>query len=276
MRPLRHEQNDGSVNTMIAFAYRNLFLCLVLAGFVAGASPAAAQSLSPSSSPAASMPKAERDKIESVVRDYILGNPEIIIEAIQSLRARDERNAREQAQANLAKLQDELLNDPDSPVGANLKGDVTFIEFFDYRCGFCKRAFPDIMKLMAGDKNIRFVYKEFPILGPDSTTASRAGLAAWILDKSKYEAFHKAMMASKGALPEARVMKYAVQSGYDVKALKKIMAEPRIDAMIAKTFKLAQALDINGTPAFIVGDDVVRGVVDLKTMKALVAKARAR
>ncbi|MBL4691273.1 MAG: DsbA family protein [Rhodospirillales bacterium] len=218
--------------------------------------------------------KAEREKIESVVRDYILENPEIIIQAIQGLREREERDSRDRAQANLVKLQGELLNDPDTPVGANLKGDVTIVEFFDYRCGYCKRVFPDIMKLVDSDKDIRFVYKEFPILGPESVTASKAGLAAWILDKSKYEAFHTEMMTAKGALPESRVMGYAAKSGYDTKALKKIMQEPRINALIEKNMKLARALDINGTPAFIIGNEVIRGAVDLKTLKTLVSKAR--
>jgi protein-disulfide isomerase len=261
---------------MIAFAFRNIFVCFLIAGiFTANASaPSAAQNMSPMASGKSPLLKAEREKIESIVRDYILKNPEIIIQAIQGLREREERDSRDRAQANLVKLQGELLNDPDTPVGANLKGDVTIVEFFDYRCGFCKRAFPDIMKLIDNDKNIRFVYKEFPILGPDSVTASKAGLAAWILDKSKYEAFHKIMMAAKGALPESRVMGYAAKAGYDTKALKKIMQEPRINALLEKNFELAKALDINGTPAFIIGKEVIRGAVDLKTLKTLVSQAR--
>jgi len=261
---------------MIAFAFRNIFLCFLIAGFLAAtaAAPAGAQNMSPKASAESPLLKAEREKIESVVRDYILENPEIIIQAIQSLREREERDSRDRAQANLVKLQGELLNDPDTPVGANPKGDVTIVEFFDYRCGFCKRVFPDIVKLIDNDKNIRFVYKEFPILGPDSVTASKAGLAAWILDKSKYEAFHKIMMVAKGALPESQVMSYAAKSGYDTKALKKIMQEPRINALIEKNFNLAKALDINGTPAFIIGNEVIRGAVDLKTLKTLVSQAR--
>ncbi len=261
---------------MIVFPFRNRILCFLMAGFLAAtaAAPVAAQNMSPIQSPESPLLKAERDKIESVVKDYILNNPEVILQAIQSLRERQERDSRERAQANLVKLQGELLHDPDTPVGANPKGSVTIVEFFDYRCGFCKRVFPDIVKLVETDKNIRFVYKEFPILGPQSVTASKAGLAAWILDKSKYEAFHKVMMAAKGALPETRVMRYAAKSGYDVKALKKAMKDPRIDVMIKKNFDLAQALDINGTPAFIIGKEVIRGAIDLKTLKKLVSKAR--
>lgn len=257
---------------MIAFAFRYLFLCFLISGFLAvtTAAPVAAQG----KTPAMSLPEGEREKIESVVKDYILNNPEVIIQAIQSLREREELKNRQQTKANLVKLQGELLSDPNTPVGGNPKGSVTVVEFFDYRCGFCKRVFPDIVKLVDGDKDIRFVYKEFPILGPQSVTASKAGLAAWMLDKSKYEVFHKVMMAAKGALPEDRVMTFAAKSGYDVKALQKVMKDPRIGAMIERTFDLAKALDINGTPAFVIGDQVIRGAVDLETLKSLISQAR--
>ncbi len=257
---------------MIAFAFRRLCLCFLIAGVLAGiaAAPVAAQG----KTPAQSLPKAEREKIESVVKEYLRNNPEVIIEAIRNLRERQERKKHEQTKANLVKLQGELLSDPDTPVGGNPKGSVSIVEFFDYRCGYCKRAFPDLVKLIESDKNIRFVFKEFPILGPQSVTASKVGLAAWILDKSKYQAFHKAMMGAKGALPENRVMNFATQSGYDVKALQKAMADPRVEATIEKTYNLAKALDINGTPAFVIGNQIIRGAVDLETLKTLVSEAR--
>jgi len=257
---------------MFNFPFRNRLLCFLIAGFLAGtaAAPVAAQGKSPTKA----LPEAEREKIESVVKDYLLKNPEVILQAIQSLRERQKTDKRLQTKTNLVKLQDELLRDPDTPVGGNPKGSVTIVEFFDYRCGFCKRSFSDLVKLVEADKTIRFVFKEFPILGPQSVTASKAGLAAWILDKSKYEAFHEAMMGSKGALPKSRVMSFAAKSGYDIKALQKTMAEPRIGAMIERTFELAKALDINGTPAFVIGDQVVRGAVDLETLKSLISQAR--
>ena len=258
-----------------------LFLRLRISGFLiaallitVGAVPSWAQSKTPAKTPAQALSASEKQAIEGVVRDYLLNNPEIIIEAIQSLRKREDRNKEAKAKANLVKFRNDLLNDPDTPVGANPKGDVTIVEFFDYRCGFCKRVFPDIMKVINEDKNIRYVFKEFPILGPESVTASKAALAAWIVDKSKYEAFHRAMMGSKGGLPESRVMKMAAKAGYDVKALKKALADPRIDKMLEKNFALAKALDINGTPAFIIGNEVIRGAIDLETIKQLVTQAR--
>lgn len=254
-------------------------LCLAL-----GALPAQAQKHSPllaqsqsglqSKAPALSLSPAERRKIESVVRDFILKNPEIVIEAIRGLQARDKRDAQARSKANLVKFHGEIFNDPATPVGGNVKGDVTIVEFFDYRCGFCKRVFPVVMKVLNADKNIRYVYKEFPILGPESVAASKAALAAWLTDKGKYEPFHRALMVTKGALPEQRVMKIAAKTGYDVKALKKTMADPRIDEMIEKNYALAQALDINGTPAFVIGDKIVRGAIDLAALKKLISQAR--
>ena len=239
-------------------------------------SPLLAQSQSglQSKAPALLFSPAEKRSFEDLIRDFILNNPEIIIKSIQSLQARDKRDAQARSKANLVKFRSELFNDPATPVGGNVKGDVTIVEFFDYRCGFCKRVFPAVMKVLNDDKNIRYVYKEFPILGPDSVAASKAALAAWLTDKGKYEPFHRALMVTKGALPEQRVMKIAAKTGYDVKALKKTMADPRINEMIKKNFALAQALDINGTPAFVIGDKIVRGAIDLAALKKLISQAR--
>jgi len=258
-----------------------LFLRPRISGFliaalliIVGIAPAWAQSKTLSKIPAQPLSASEKQAIEGVVKDYLLNNPEVIIEAIQGLREFEERDKKAKAKANLVKFQAEIFNDPDTPVGANPKGDVSIVEFFDYRCGFCKRVFPDIMKVINTDKNVRFVFKEFPILGPESVAAARAALAAWIMDKRKYEVFHQAMMGSKGGLPESRVMKMAAKAGYDAKALKKAMKDSRIDKMLEKNFALAKALDINGTPGFVIGNRIIRGAIDLETIKLLVAQAR--
>ncbi|MCH7935817.1 MAG: thioredoxin domain-containing protein [Proteobacteria bacterium] len=271
---------------MKSFPFFRRMIPALMAGLLlaAQALPAQAQNHSPllaqspsdlqSKAPALSLSPAEKRSFEDLIRDFILKNPEIIIESIQNLQARDKRDAQARSKANLVKFRGEIFNDPATPVGGNVKGDVTIVEFFDYRCGFCKRVFPAVMKVLNDDGNIRYVYKEFPILGADSLTASKAALAAWLTDKGKYEPFHRAMMVTKGALPEQRVMKIAAQTGYDVKALKKTMADPRIDEMIKKNFALAEALDINGTPAFVIGDKIVRGAIDLAALKKLISQAR--
>jgi protein-disulfide isomerase len=216
----------------------------------------------------------QKQAVEGVVRDYLTRNPEVLVEAIRALRAKQESEDRNKAQKNLASLRGELENDPTSPVGGNPRGDVTIVEFFDYRCGFCKRVFPTLMTLMKSDGNIRYAFKEFPILGPDSVVVARAALAVWKLDKAKYLAFHSALMNNRGELPERKVMKIAANNGLDVGKLRKIMADPDLEKMIRKNYQLAEALAITGTPAFIIGKRLVRGAIDLETIEQLVAEAR--
>ena len=160
---------------MVAFFLRPGISGFLIAALLitVGAAPAWSQSKTLAKTPAQPLSASEKQAIEGVVKDYLLNNPEIIIEAIQSLRKREERDKAKRTKANLVKFRNDLLNDPDTPVGANPKGDVTIVEFFDYRCGFCKRVFPDVMKVINADKNVRYVFKEFPILGPESVAASK-------------------------------------------------------------------------------------------------------
>ena len=261
--------------------FRFLFALMIAASLGASAmaqsvstSKPGNQELPQSKAPVKALMPAEKLAIEEIIRKYILENPEVVIESIQNLRQRQEKNARDQARANLVKYHNELFRDPATPVGGNPKGDVTIIELFDYRCGFCKRVFPDIIKILNEDRNIRYVFKEFPILGPGSVFAAKAALAVWLIDEGKYHSFHSALMKTKGALPESRVLKIAADKGLDVKALKKAMGDGRVDGMIEKNFSLAEALGINGTPAFIIGDQVIRGAIDLASLKELISKAR--
>ncbi|MGH6660227.1 MAG: thioredoxin domain-containing protein, partial [Rhodospirillales bacterium] len=160
-------------------------------GFVLGAMIAvAATPADAQSKPLQPMSSADRKAIEDVVREFILKNPEIIVEAVKNLQEREKQESNERLKVNMVAKRAELLNDPDTPVGGNPKGDVTIVEFFDYRCGYCKRVMPALQEVLKTDKNVRFVFKEFPILGPESVTASKVALAAWFIDKGKYEAVH--------------------------------------------------------------------------------------
>lgn len=216
----------------------------------------------------------QKQAVEEVVREYLLHNPEVLVEAIRALQARQEAEDRDRVQKNLASLRGELENDPTSPVGGDPRGDITIVEFFDYRCGFCKRVFPTLMTLMKFDGKIRYAFKEFPILGPDSVAAARAALAVWKMDKVKYPAFHSALMNNRGELPVRKVMKIAAKKGFDVGKLRRIMADPGIEKMIEKNYQLAESLAITGTPAFIIGKHLIRSAIDIETMKQLVAEAR--
>ena len=216
----------------------------------------------------------QKKEIKTLVKRYILDHPEVILEAVQRHQALREQADKAHAKAALKTRRPQLVSDPESPVGGNIRGDVTIVEFFDYRCGYCKRVHPTIKKAMSEDKGIRYVYKELPILGPHSITASRAAIAVWRTIPEKYEAFHDAIMSSRGNLGEAQVLEAASKLGIDKNALKKAMAEKAIDIVLAKNSKLAKALKINGTPAFVIGDQLVPGAIDLMTLKKLVAKAR--
>ena len=224
--------------------------------------PAVAQGFSPD----------QKKAIEDIVRAYILKNPEIIREAVEALQAKEQQSAEERRVEAIAKLKDELVSDPTSPVLGNPSGDVTVVEFFDYRCPYCKPTAPVVDQLVKEDGRIRRVMKEFPILGPESLFASRVALAAKA--QGKYEALHRLLIGAKGALDQDTVMKFAEKAGADMERLKRDMHAPVIDEVLKKNRDLAGALEITGTPAFIIGNEFVPGAAELDTFKAIVARAR--
>lgn len=224
--------------------------------------PAAAQPFSPD----------QKKAIEEIVRAYILKNPEIIREAVEALQAKEQQSAEERRVEALARLKDELAFDPGSPVLGNPTGDVTVVEFFDYRCPYCKRTAPVIDQLVKEDGRIRRVMKEFPILGPESLFASRVALAAKAQDK--YEPMHRLLIAAKGALDQETVMKLAKEAGLDMAQLKRDLNSAAIDEALKKNRDLAGQLEITGTPAFIIGKEFVPGAAELETFKTIVARAR--
>lgn len=216
----------------------------------------------------------QRTEIESLIHKYIMDNPRVILDSIQQMQVREEGEKKQAAQKNLVVYRDQLLNDPNAPAIGNLKADVTIVEFFDYRCGYCKRVSPIVAKAMQDDGNVRLVYKEFPILGPDSVIASKASLAVWKLTPDKYEAYHTTLMASRGGITESTVLAAASDLGLDADAIAKEMKSPEIEADLNNNYQLAQALGISGTPAFIIGSQLIPGAVDLDTLKSLIKEAR--
>ena len=180
--------------------------------------------------------------------------------------------AHDKASAALGSRGKEVFEDPDTPVLGNPKGDVALVEFFDYRCPYCKQVEPSLEALLGEDRQLRLVLKEFPVLGPESVTAARAALAA--RKQGKYDALHRALMALKGQIDETTVLNSAAAVGLDVGQLKRDMAAPEIDAQLQKNSKLADALDIHGTPGFVVGDEIVPGAIGLNELKQLIEAAR--
>jgi len=216
----------------------------------------------------------DRQAIEQIIHDYLMNHPDVLIEALKN--AEDKMKADQDAadRAAIRAKQDELLHDASSPIGGNPNGDVTIVEFFDYRCPYCKQVEPDIEALLKEDPKVRIVYKEFPILGPESVIASRVALAALKQGADKYTRFHAAMMNTKGQITEAVIMKVAAESGLDMNKIKSDMKSAEVDAAIKRNYALAEALDIKGTPAILVGDTMEPGAVDLAQLRKMVADAR--
>ena len=213
-----------------------------------------------------------QSEFDQRVHNYILAHPEVLVEALQSLDARQRAADAAATKAALSKRADDLFRDKESPVGGNAQGDVTVVEFFDYNCPYCRQVAPVMIKAEEDDPQLRIVYKEFPILGPNSMFAAKAGLAA--RRQNLYPQFHKAMMLVSGSADEARVVAVAEEIGLNVEQLRADMQNPAIDAEIGRNLALARALRINGTPGFVIGDEILRGATDLQTMQRLVAKAR--
>jgi protein-disulfide isomerase len=219
-------------------------------------------------------PPLTREQIEQIVREYLLKNPEIIIEAVESLEARQRQAQQADQRDAVSAHKEQLYRDRDAPVAGNPDGDVTVVEFFDYRCPYCKQVAPALSQLLKEDGKLRFVFKELPILGPDSVVAARAALAANA--QGKYMPVHRALLRHRGTYDEATVMRIAGEAGLDTARLKADMANPAIAAMIDRNRSLARALSVTGTPAFVIGDKIVPGAADLETLKTLVADARKR
>ncbi len=216
----------------------------------------------------------QKQEVETIVREYILKNPEVIVDSIRELRRRDEAATAEQRKNTLSSMQDQLANDQNDPVMGNPHGDVTVVEFFDYRCGYCKKVFIDVQRLLKEDGNIKFVLKEWPILGDDSNYASRAALSVWFNQTDKYKAFHAALMQNNGSLSNDRVLEHAKAVGVDVAKMKLDLGDLRINQTIENNNKLASALGVTGTPAFVFGSDLMPGAIDFDTMKQLVKAQR--
>ena len=214
----------------------------------------------------------QETRIKELVKEYILANPEIILEAVQTLRRRQEEAQKKAAEDALKTRRAELQGAKDLPVAGNPNGDVTIVEFMDYRCGYCKAVKPTLDQVVKEDGKIRVVLKEFPILGPASRVASAAAVAAH--KQGKYHALHNALMAYPNNLTDDVIMALARQVGLDVAKLKEDMKAAEVQGLIGRTGKLAQDLGINGTPAFIIGDEIVPGAINAEEFKMRVAAAR--
>jgi len=217
----------------------------------------------------------ERDIFRAEVRAYLLESPEVLMEAIAILEQRQAAAANVSDVEMIASNADALFADGFSYAGGNLEGDVVMVEFLDYRCPFCKRAHPEVAELIRTDANIKYIIKEFPILGEESDLASRFAISVLQnVDAETYREVSDTLMEFRGSITFASLDRLATQFGLDVPTIMGAMDSPKVSAVIAENRALAQRMQINGTPGFIIGDQMVRGYVPLDGMQQIVADIR--
>jgi protein-disulfide isomerase len=218
----------------------------------------------------------QRGEIETIVRNYLLAHPEVLEEAMAELNKRQAAAEAEKHQASVAANAETIFNSPRGVVLGNKDGDVTFVEFFDYNCGYCKRAMADMLDLMKGDPKLKVVLKEFPVLSQGSVEAAQVAVAVRMQDPSgkKYLDFHQRLLGGRGAADKARAIAAAKEAGLDTARIEKDITSPEVRATIEENFKLAEAMGMNGTPSYVIGKQVVIGAVGLESLKEKIGVAR--
>ena len=223
------------------------------------------------------MNEAERDSFRAEIREYLLANPEVLMEALAVLEERRAQSAAENDLALVADNRDAIFNDGYSYIGGNPDGDITIVEFLDYQCSFCKRAFPAVEELIASDGNIRIIIKEFPILGDASVMGSRYALAVKNLyGDEAYKTVHDEMMSLRGGLTPQTLVRVSESLNFDHDDIRAEMENEDITTIINENRALAQTLQIRGTPTFVIGEVFARGFLELDQMRAVVANERNR
>ncbi|MEP2944312.1 MAG: DsbA family protein [Hyphomicrobiales bacterium] len=234
------------------------------------------QTLSSTSTLAQSVKQSTRPltETEQVVRDYILKNPEVIIEALQILEDRREAEQNEQQKLSITRNKDDLESSVHQTILGNPEGDVTLIEFFDYNCAFCRESLQHIEKLVEEDNNLRVVLKEFPVLGPGSQAAARVAIAAAKIDSEKYLELHVKLLKTRGQADERVALLLAEGLGYDMSVLRTMMEKPVIEEAITEVYGLANVIGLTGTPTFIIGSEVLPGAVGHSILKQKIDSMR--
>lgn len=249
-------------------------LALVTAGALTASSIGRAEAQNTPAVPGAAR-NMDRAELEAIVREYLLANPEILIEMQDVLEKRQQEEQRVAALATIEGAKAEIFDSTFDGVVGNPNGTTTVVEFYDYNCGFCKRAMEDMLALTAADPDLRFVLKEFPILGPDSQKAHVVSMAFRSLMPEKYGEFHQQLMGAQGRAGEATAIKIALSLGADEAALREAMKDPAIGEAFNRTYDLANKLSITGTPSYVVGNEVVFGALGQDVLNEKIAAAKA-
>jgi protein-disulfide isomerase len=231
--------------------------------FLAPALLALALCGAPIAASAQSFSDGQRGEIEKIVKDYLLAHPEVLEEVSAELSKRQAAAEAEKHEATVSENAQAIFNSPRGVTLGNKDGDVNFVEFFDYNCGYCKRAMSDMIDLMKSDSKLKVVLKEFPVLGPGSVEAAQVAVAVRMQDPGgkKYLDFHQKLLGGKGQADKARALAAAKDAGLDVARIEKDMTSPEVKATIEENFKLAEAMGMNGTPSYVIGKQVVVGAI---------------
>lgn len=243
---------------------------LGVVSFVAGAAISAAVLASSN----ASAPAADKETIEKIVHDYIMANPEVIVESVKKWQDGEQERQLESAKDIIKEKHDAIYNDKTDAYGGNPKGDVVIVEFFDYNCPACKMMFKGLDELVKKDSNVKVIFKEMPIFGEQSNQNSAVGLAVAELAPEKYFAFHEGMMAHEGRISPEQSIRIAVGLGLKEDEIRKTMEKESVAKKIQETHLLANDLQIRGTPALVIGDKLIPSAVDYNSLKQLVEGER--
>jgi protein-disulfide isomerase len=247
-------------------SFRLIVPALIALALLAAPRPGSAQSFTDT----------QRGDIETIVRNYLLAHPEVLEEAMAELGKRQAAADAVKHEASIATNADTIFNSPRGVMIGNKDGDVTFVEFFDYNCGYCKRAMSDMLDLMKADSKLKVVLKEFPVLGQGSVEAAQVAVAVRMQDPTgkKYLDFHQKLLGGRGQADKARALAAAKDLGLDMAKLEKDMTSPEAKATIEENFKLAEAMGMNGTPSYVIGKQIVVGAVGFDGLKEKISQAR--
>lgn len=211
----------------------------------------------------------QREEIGNIIKDYLLAHPEVMQDVMAELEKRQQAAEAEKHRTAVVENKATLFSSPHQVVLGNPQGNVTMVEFFDYNCGFCKHALPDMLTLIKTNPNLKFVLKEFPVLGEGSVEAAHVAVAARMQDSSgkKYLEFHQKLLGGRGPADKMRALAVAKEVGFDMARIEKDMGSDEVKKTIDEDLKLADALGVNGTPSYVVGDEVVVGAVGLDALR---------
>jgi protein-disulfide isomerase len=245
---------------------RLLAPALFALAFLGATAPASADSFTDS----------QRTDIEAIVRNYLVTHPEVLEEAMTELSKRQTAAEAQKHEASIEQNANAIFNSPRQVVLGNKDGDVTFVEFFDYNCGYCKRAMADMLDLMKSDPKLKVVLKEFPVLSQGSVEAAQVAVAVRMQDPTgkKYLDFHQKLLGGRGQADKAHAMAAAKEAGLDTARIEKDLANPEVRATIEENFKLAEAMGMNGTPSYVIGKQIVVGAIGLEGLKEKIGIAR--